>query len=224
MVDVLGRGWSPTERQYRLLRLAVALSLLASPALVYLSGVGRATYTYDAVPVQAEDGVITYDDDQVRYFEGFQGIDCYLESEQSRACFLDRRLADDNATFGDDSHRPETDEYYTYVDGQFYERVDTFRDGSLVLWLRPVDAAAVLGTVAGDYPNLPDPLQRAVRGDTGTAHRDLDAHGQIVWYDGSHYAIYEVSSSRASGYAPSLVAALVGLVLLSRSLRIDVRE
>lgn len=224
MADVLGRGWSPTERQYRFIRLGLALLLIASPALVYVIGYGQPTYRYDAVRVEADDDRITYDDDRVRFFGGFRGIGCYLKSEESRECFLDRTLVDGNATFPDESYRPESDARYTYVDDRFYERVGAVRNDSIVMSLRPVTPDAVLENVSVSYADLPRPLRRAVSTDEGTAHRDLEAHGQIVRPGDDYYAIYETESSKLKGYVPAALAVPVGLWLLLRSVRVEMRK
>lgn len=225
MVDVLGRGWSPTDRQYRLLRLGLAVLLVTSPVLIYVSGYGQPTYRYESVEIEADGNAFDYDDDRVRFFQGFEGVDCYLEIERSRLCVLERRLLDGNLTVDDQRvDYPTVDELYTYHDGQFYERHDTIRNGTLVLDLRPVSAGAVLSTVSYDLEDLDRPLQRAVEGDTGAVHRDLDAHGRIVWHEGSYYALYETESSQAKGYPASFVGAIAGLWLLSRSIRVEIRE
>lgn len=225
MANVLSRGWSPTKRQYRLLRLGLAVLLVTSPALVYVSGYGQPTYRYEAVEIGPADGGFEHDADGPRFVEGFEGVDCYRERDDSRTCLLERRLVDGNVTVDEDhAGYPTVDELYTYHDGQFYERYDTVRNGTLVLALRPVSADAVLSTISYDFADLDGTLQRAVAGDAGTAHRDLDADGRIVWYDGRYYAISEADYSEPKGRTASSLAAIAGLWLLWRSVRVELRD
>lgn len=223
MVDVLGRGWSPTERQYRLIRLCVAILLVTSPTLVFASGYGQRTYQYQVAQIHPADGKFTYENDNVLFLERYKGLDCYPVS--SHSCLLERELVDENRSFDDaPTHFPNPDAPFTYHDGQFYERVKHTRNDSVVLGLQPVSSETVIRTISRDFGNLPRPLERTVEEGTGTAQRDFDVHGQIVEYRGEYYVIYERGYSEPRGYVPSFFAALIGLVLLKRSIRIEIPD
>lgn len=223
MGSVLGRGWSPTTRQYRFLRFGLAILLVTSPALVYVSGYGQPSYRYEAVEIRPTDG--GFEHDRGRSFaRGFEGLDCY-EWERSRLCFLEGDVVDGNRTYEAPSGFYDTPaDRYTYHDGQFYERVHEGSADTVVLGLQPVSSDEVLDGISHDFEHLEAPLQRAVEGGTGTAHRDLDATGRVVRYDESYYAIYLADRSEAKGYVPSVFAVLAGLGLLAPALRDELRE
>lgn len=224
MADVLGRGWSPTTRQYRFLRFGLAILLVASPALVYVSGYGQPTYRYEAVEIRPSDDGFQYDSRGTWLVDGFEGVSCD-GWRRSRLCLLEGELVDENRTYDDPpgAYDP-PEERYTYHDGQFYERVHEGRYGPVVIGLRPVSPREVLEGIAGDFERLERPLQRAVEGDTGTVHRDIDATGRVVRYEGSYYVLYLSGQAEARGYAQSVFAVLVGLGLLSRAVRDELDE
>ncbi|MCU4798769.1 hypothetical protein OB920_00070 [Halobacteria archaeon HArc-gm2] len=222
MGSVLGRGWSPTKRQYRFLRFGLAILLVTSPALAYVSGYGQPSYRYESVEIRPTDGGFEHDRDR-SFVEGFEGLGCY-GWERSRLCLLERELVDRNYTYDDPPGVFDSPgERYTYVDGRFYERIHEGRYDDVTVGLRPVSSREVLDAIARDVDHLEPPLQRVVPDGTGTVHRDLDATGRIVRYEGSHYAIYRADYSEPGSYIPSLFAFLAGFGLLARALRDELR-
>ncbi|SFR93330.1 hypothetical protein SAMN05216559_1272 [Halomicrobium zhouii] len=223
MGNVLGRGWSPTTRRYRFLRFALAVLLFSSPALVYVSGYGQPNYRYEAVEIRPADGGFEYDRD-VSFVEGLEGVSCY-GWERSRLCLLEGDLVDENRTYEDPPgiYDP-PEERYTYQNGQFYERIREGKYDTVVLGLRPVSSAKVLDAIARDIEHLDQPLQRVVRDGARTVHRDLDATGRVVRYDGSYYAVHLTEHSESGSYIPSVFGFLAGFGLLARGVRDELRE
>ena len=222
--DPLGRGWTPTRRTRAAVYLVVGFALVTSPlwAATAVDVVAGETVTYEAVEVTPDGDGLAFDGSTVSTLavvrmQGVDGIDCYLDADQSRTCLLEQQLADGNATVETVPGGYITTRYVHF--DQFYERQQASRGSQTELGLRPVDAAAVLDNVSTPVEFASDPTTRAIEQGQVEAGPALRESRAFVSADGAYYLIAPQSQA-STGSGSSLpwqwAAVFVGLIALRR--------
>jgi hypothetical protein len=218
--DPFARGWTPTPRTRTAVYLAVGFALVTAPlwAATAIDVVAGETVTYDAVEVQPEGDGFAFDGSTgLVHIQGVDGIDCYIDVEQSRTCLLEQQLVDGNVTVESVPGGRFTERYVHY--DQFYERQQSSRGSRVELGLRPVDASAVLENVSTPAEFASDAAGRAIEQGQVEADPDLRESSAFVRADSAYYLI--APQSQASGGTGSSLpwqwfAVLVGLLALRR--------
>lgn len=223
-MDPLARGWSPTARQQRGFLLAVGLLLVINPFYLDALGIGTPTYVYESAPVTATGGDITTPIER-KLYDSVAGVDCYRAVTPGRACALDAVLVGNRTVTTHYSGAFLRGDRYTYVRGQFYERITTGTD-ERTLDVRPVAATAVLANVATAERALSRPERRAVRRGNARTHEPLRRGNHFVEVDGAYYLVYEASVRDGPFAEPdfqgtvSLIGVGVGLLSFARGVRL----
>lgn len=229
-MDPLLRGWSPTTRQRKAFFLSVGLILILNPFYVDPLGIGMPTYVYESTPVTPEatpvrlaggDGIVQVDP---RPSNGVAGVDCYLEGLPDRPCAIDAVLAG-NRTITTEYRDPiRSGDRYTYVRGQFYERITTGENGR-TLDVRPVTARSMLANISTSERSLTTHERRAVRRGSVRIHEPLRRGNHFVTIDGEYHLVYQVGMDDGpfaeSGFQffVSLLGVGVGSLSFARGIR-----
>ncbi len=215
---------SISRLQSAYLFVGIGVVLLLNPLYVSALPVDDPTYRYAAVevapsddpdvPLETAEPVNRLDDDVI----------CY--GEQTRACQFERDLLAGNeveAEYVVEEAIP-FGSRYAYLDGEFYERTVTERNGTLYLDLERLSAGELLVKASSPVERTSNPglIRRAVdRGEVTTGERlevdgvPVDA-GTLVEVDGDYYVLREVEDAKPDWRVqPYLVAAglVVGLGL-----------
>jgi hypothetical protein len=237
--DLLGRGWTPSQRTRAAAFVGIGLLLVAHalvgglPAALGLTG----TVEYHALSVEADP-----DGDRLLFSGGVEGrpgasdlavrgglrdVDCYLDvvARGSTACALERPLVEGNLTLPDDD-TPEDWRGYTYH-GRFYERVSARANGTATIGLRPVPAEEVLADVAVPVGSIPgasggDAVRKAV--ETGSVRVDppFAYAREVLQREGSYYVLVAGEPPpEDDGQLPvtTTLSAAVGVLLVQRGRR-----
>jgi hypothetical protein len=229
----LGRGWAPSEGTRAFALLFVGALLVAHPLVGGLpDAVGlTGNAEYAAMELTPDGGEIETEwveprDDlrsaAIHNHGGFTLLDCVSKIEGSRECALESGLTNRSLAVSRD---PDTWNWYTYHD-RAYERVETTRNGTTVLALRPVPAREALSESAVPFRDWSDTVRRAVEEGSVTVDPPLTLAGAVLERGGNFYAVFPtefVDADESAGPLYTAAFTAVGVVLIGRSIRLGER-
>ncbi|SEP26179.1 hypothetical protein SAMN05216388_10575 [Halorientalis persicus] len=216
-VDLLLRGWRPSQRLRTILFLSIGVVLILHPLV---GGIPHAlgltgTVQYTTVEVQPESNQFVFsgpDRAAFRAEEALGGtgalhIDCYPNG-LSEQCALESQLTEQNVTV---QREPQGWRGYTYHE-QFYKKVTAEENETIELGLEPVTPHAVLSNMSVPADKWPQPIQTAVQTGNVTVTEEPSFTGVVLSQNGSYYMVVSMGPFD-SHEPPQGLAATVSTIL-----------